>query len=88
MKLVKGHLVKSNLMSRVLHQASYRLSQGGCHNLSEASLDVETAQKNILNKILAVKYFFLCFVATSLVETIIHGGHHGRTRIDFSCRNI
>ena len=52
MKLMESHLMKSNLMSRLLHQASYRLSQGGCHDLSEASLDVESTQRNILDKIL------------------------------------
>ena len=44
--------MKSNLISRLLHQASYRLSKTGCNNLSEASLDVEAAQREILNKIL------------------------------------
>lgn len=53
MKLVKGHLIKSNLMSRVLHQASYRLSQAGGSNLSEASLDVELTQRTVFKKILS-----------------------------------
>jgi hypothetical protein len=53
MKLVRGHLMKSNLMSRLLHQASYRLSQAGGNNLSEASLDVELTQRTVLKKILS-----------------------------------
>ena len=52
MKFVRGYLMKSNLISRLLHQASYRLSKTGCNNLSEASLDVEAVQRDILNKIL------------------------------------
>lgn len=45
--------MKSNLMSRLLHQASYRLSQAGGNNLSEASLDVELTQRTVLKKILS-----------------------------------
>ena len=44
--------MKSNLISRLLHQASFRLSKTGGNKLSEASLDVEAAQKYILSNIL------------------------------------
>ena len=42
----------SSLASRLMHQASYRLSLNGKNDLIRASLDVESSQKHILAKIL------------------------------------
>jgi hypothetical protein len=42
----------SSLVSRLMHQASYRLSLNGKKDLVRASLDVESSQKEVLAKIL------------------------------------
>lgn len=42
----------SSLTSGIMHQVSYRLSRKGSHYLVSASLDVKSAQKHILTKIL------------------------------------